>query len=94
MDEEYIPSEYQKELIKYGILCALIRELRHIGHLISESESTLSMCDEDFMSSDLSKKLNSFSDSALELTTILSSMRYRIINKEENNEQSHSQRYF
>lgn len=87
MDEEYRPSEYQKELIKYGILCALIRELRHIGYLISESESTLSICDEDFMSSELSKKLNSFSDSALELTTILYSIRHRIIDKEANNGQ-------
>ena len=85
MDEEYTPSEYQKELMKYGTSGTLIHQLRHIGRLIDESASVFSICDEDFENSELAKKLESFSDSALELTTMLSSMRYRVMNKEESN---------
>lgn len=85
MDEEYRPSEYQKELMKYGTSGILISQLRHIGRLIHESASVFSMCDEEFESSELAKKLESFSDSALELATMLSSMRCRIMNKEANN---------
>lgn len=85
MDEECTLSEYQKELIKYGTSATLIHQLRHIGHLIDESVSVFSVCDEEFESSELAKKLKSFSDNALELATILSSMRYRMMNKEENN---------
>ncbi len=88
MDEEFRPSEYQKELMKHSTSGTLIHELRHIGHLIDVSVSVFSTCDEDFESSELAKKLNSFSDSAFELTTILSSMRYRIMNKEANNEET------
>lgn len=85
MDEEYRPSEYQKELMKYGTSGILISQLRHIGCLIDGSASVFSICDEDFESSELAKKLESFSDRALELTTMLSSMRSRIMNREENN---------
>lgn len=85
MDEEYIPSEYQKELMKYGTSGILISQLRHIGRLIDGSESVFSICDEDFESSELAKKLESFSESVLELTTMLSSMRYQVMNKEEDN---------
>lgn len=85
MDEEYRPSEYQKELMKYGTSGILISQLRHIGHLIDESVSVFSTCDEDFENSKLAKKLASFYNSALELTIILSSMRFRVMNKETNN---------
>jgi hypothetical protein len=86
MDEEIKLTGYQKELMKYSISGSLNHELSNIGLLIDVSVSVFSMCDEDFESSELAKKLNSFSDSALELTAILSSMRYRIMNKEANNE--------
>lgn len=51
MDEEYRPSEYQKELMKYGTSGILISQLRHIGCLIDGSASVFSICDEDFESS-------------------------------------------
>lgn len=89
MSEEIKLTEYQKELMKYGTSGTLINQLRHIGHLIDESVGVFSTCDENFENSKLAKKLASFYDSALELTTILASMRYQVINgKEENNEET------
>lgn len=85
MDEEIKLTEYQKELMKYGTSGTLINQLRHIGHLIDESVSVFYTCDKDFENSKLAKKLASFYDSAIELTTILSSMRYQTINNKEAN---------
>lgn len=85
MDEKIGLTEYQKELMKYGTSGTLVSQLRHIGRLIDESVSVFSTCDEDFEKSKLAKKLASFYDSALELATILASMRYQAINNKEAN---------
>lgn len=82
MDEEIKLTEYQKIIVKAAVASTLRSKLRDVAHCINEAKNVFDLCDPDFDSSEISKKMISTDDKVFELAQEMSLVYTRIVNSE------------
>lgn len=82
MDDEIKLTEYQKIIIKAAAAKTLTSKLRDVARCIEEIKNVFGLCDPDFDSSEISKKMISTDDKVFELAQEMSLIYTRIVNSE------------
>lgn len=82
MDEEIKLTEYQKIIIKAAAANTLMSKLRDVARCIHETKNVFDLCDPNFNSSEISKKMVNTDDKAFELAQEMSLIYTRIVNSE------------
>ena len=82
MDEEIKLNEYQKIIVKAAAANTLMSKLRDVARCINETKNMFGLCDPDFGSSEISKKMIHTDDKIFELAQEMSLIYMRIVNSE------------
>lgn len=82
MDEEIKLTEYQKIIVKAAAAKTLMSKLRDVARCINEIKSVFNLCDQDFYSSEISKKMIHTDDKVFDLAQEMSLIYTRIVNSE------------
>lgn len=67
MDEEIKLTDYKKNIIKSAAARTLMSKLRDVARCINETKNIFGLCDPDFDSSEISKKMINTDDKVFEL---------------------------
>ena len=82
MDEEIKLTEYKKIIIEAAAAKTLMSKLRDVARCINETKNVLGMCDPDFGSSEISKKMIHTDDKVFELAQEMSLIYTGIVHSE------------
>lgn len=82
MDEEIKLTEYQKIIVKAAAAKTLMSKLRDVARCIHETKNVFNLCDPDFDSSEISKKMIHTDDKVFDLAQEMSLIYTKIVNSE------------
>lgn len=82
MDDEIKLTEHQKIIVKAAVANTLMSKLRDVARCINETKNVFDLCDPDFDSSEIRKKMILTDDRVFELAQEMSLIYTRIVNSE------------
>ena len=83
--EEYpTPTESQKKYLQVGATIVLSRELTHMSHILSESQSILELAEADI---EIIKQLEAFKDPLYALMAKVNVLKFELMDDEQENQE-------